>query len=115
MKIIAKANEATYLCEITENEMAIISGYPGRHSDGWSRHTSYASVNRGFVGYEIKPAVLSSFHQTVEANEKKATDCAAMLHALAEMITHSLPTVVITPKAEVAPPVAAESAAAANA
>jgi len=82
--------------------MAIISGYTGKYDDRWKKNTRYAAGNRGFVGYEILPIVLTNFYQTVEANEKKATDCAAMLHALAEMITHSLPTVVIPPRVEIA-------------
>lgn len=103
MKVIAKVNGSTYLVEVTEDELAISAGFTNAYADGWKRHTSYAAENRGLVGFEVKPKVLASFHQTVEANEKKAKDCALMLHALAELITHSLPTVVITPKAEAAP------------
>lgn len=111
MKVIAKTDESTYLCEVSEGEMAIIAGYGSEYDSQWqSRAESYKRIHRSLIGLKIDPVALRRFHSTVEANEKKATDCAAVLHALAEMITRSLPTIVITPKAEVAAPVTADSA-----
>lgn len=101
MKIIAHQTEG-YLCSVTEAEIATLLGFRSPYDDDFKKWR--ADKNRGResllpTGTEITVSAIGDFWRTVLWKEEEAKKGAEAMRALASLITNTLPSGLIVPKA----------------
>jgi len=108
MKIVGRTDNG-YLCQISEEEIGIITGfgrYPtyGDRKEDFYRATgrpkptgSYGSYGEIPTDTTINVSEMHSYIRDLREKENKAKQLARTLTELAEMITSGLPTIAIAP------------------
>lgn len=95
MKIIATTERDGFIVEMSGQEVARAAGFYSTYDDAWERANGGKRAPQ--IGTEFKVDAAYDFHSRVESHQKQAKDAAGMLRALAEMLEHGLPDVVIPP------------------
>ena len=106
MKIVGKTDQG-YLCQITETEIGIITGFGLYPTYGESKEAFYLATGQKKNGYgspngiptdtEINVVGMHSYIQQLKDKQKTAKKLAKELIEIAEMITTGLPEVAIAP------------------
>ena len=102
MKIVGKTDKG-YLCQVSETEIGIVTGYGkyptyGDRKDDFYRATGRARGEHSIpTDTEIAVVEMHSYIRELRSKQQKAKQLAHTLVELAEMITSGLPEVSIVP------------------
>lgn len=98
MKIIGQTGR-DYIAQLTEEEIAILLGFPSVHNEGyrtWKRGVARRD-DQLEAGTDIQVREIAAFWLGIQYREAEATKCAATLRALADLITSNLPSGIVPP------------------
>ena len=117
MEIIGKTGDG-FIATVSMREIARIAGFRSEYDDGFKEYVKAVGIRRGYhdgvidVGSVISVEKLSSWHADLLQKEAEAEKAAGMLRSLADMITHSLPSLLVPPakEADKGPPETKEEA-----
>ena len=103
MKVIGTTGDGV-LVETTLDEMAKAIGFTGIYSEEWRRfkgnHPAFDRNGNLVIGATLEVARAHGFLQELQRREKQVRDAAGLMHSLADMVTHALPTFVVAPVGE---------------